>query len=186
VISAPGPSARLEGRSRTVRGTCSGDALSTYRRVSDVVATAAHSAEVLEVAWDQRAEPDLPSVGDRFTADNRSGSLRWTSSAVVVEADPGRRFAFAVGPPDRPTALWTFELTDAAVPGARARTTVTYAVELGSGPSMFDTVRHLTRARYDAVVEQRLDALAASMTGLLAALARESEDDDARGATCRA
>jgi hypothetical protein len=169
-----------------VRGTCSGDALTTYRRVSDVVATAAHSAEVLEVVWDQRADLDLPSVGDRFTARNQFGSLRWTSNATVVGADPGRCFAFAVGPPDRPTAVWSFDLTALNVPGAGARTTVAYTVELGSGPSMFDTIRHLAPVQYDAVVEQRLDALAASMSVVLDALSRQSADDHAADESCRA
>jgi hypothetical protein len=172
VTGAPG---RHEGRSRTVRGTCSGDALRTYRRVSDVVATAAHSAEVLEVEWEQRADPDLPAVGDRFRARNRLGSTRWDSTATVVEADPGRRFAFAVGPVDRPTAVWSYDLSTVDVPGAGTATTVAYTVELGRGPSMFDTLGHLDPAAYDAVVEQRLDALAASMSVLLDALATEPD-----------
>jgi len=169
-----------------VRSTCSGDALSTYRRVSDVVATAAHSAEVLEVVWDQQADLDLPSVGDRFTARNQSGSLRWTSTATVLSAEPGRRFAFAVGPPERPTAVWSFDLSCVDVPGAGARTTVAYTVVLGSGPSMFDTIRHLTPVQCDAVVEQRLDELASSMSVVLEALGRGAADDHAADESSRA
>jgi hypothetical protein len=161
-----------------VRGPCSGDALRTYRLVSDVVATAAHSGEVLGVEWERRADPELPSVGDRFRARNRLGETRWTSTATVVEADPGRRFAFAVGPVDRPTAVWSYDLS--TVPGSGVQTAVAYTVELGRGPSMFDGLGHLGPAAYDAVVEQRLDALAASMSVLLDALATESDRDTAQ------
>jgi hypothetical protein len=50
---------------------------------------------------------------------------------------------------------------------------------------MFDTIRHLPPAQYDAVLEQRLDELAASMSVLLDALGRESADDRA-AESCRA
>jgi len=153
-----------------VRRTWRTDQLTAYRLVSDVVATAAYSAEVLGVVWDERVEEDLPSVGDRFTARNRMGGTRWTSTATVVEAEPGRRFAFAVGPVERPTAVWSFDLSAVDVPGAGTATTVEYTVVLGSGPSMFDTIRHLETDRYDAIVDERLDGLSASMANLLDAL----------------
>ena len=176
---------RHEGRSRAVRRTWRTDPLTAYRLVSDVVATAEHSTELLEVAWDDRGDDDLPAVGDRFRARNRIGSTQWASTATVVDADPGRRFAFAVGPPQRPTAVWSFDLTGADA-GDAQQTTVAYTVVLGSGPSMFDTIRHLEPAAYDAVVEGRLDGFASSMAHLLDALADGEEQRRGRRPAPRA
>jgi len=35
--------------------------------VSDVVATASHCDELLDVHWEQRSDPSLVTVGDRLT-----------------------------------------------------------------------------------------------------------------------
>lgn len=148
-----------------MRRTWAFDPATAYRLISDVVATAEHSNEVLGVRWERQADPVSPSVGDRFSARNRVGRTQWTSTSVVVCAEPGRRFAFAVGDPDRPTAVWSFDLT-----AQEGSTTVEYTVVLGSGPSMFDTVRHLDDEQYDAIVEGRLDGFAASMSAMLDAL----------------
>lgn len=161
---------RHDGRCRTVRRTWTTDPITAYRLVSDVVATAAHSAEVSEIVWDIRVEPDLVSVGDRFAARNRIGDTRWTSTAVVVDAKPGRRFAFAVGSLDRPTAVWSFDLTAVGFPDPETATSIEYTVVLGRGPSMFDTIRHLGAERYDAIVNQRLDGFSVSMANLLDSL----------------
>jgi hypothetical protein len=38
-----------------------------YDLVSDVVATASHCDELLDVHWEQRSDPSLVTVGDRLT-----------------------------------------------------------------------------------------------------------------------
>ncbi|MCK4176458.1 SRPBCC family protein [Aciditerrimonas ferrireducens] len=53
-----------------------------------------------------------PVVGARFQGTNRLPLVRrWTSVATVTDAQPGVRFAFAVGrDPARPNTLWSYDL----------------------------------------------------------------------------
>ena len=176
---------RHDGRHRTVRRVWRTDPRTAYGLVSDVVAAAAHSQEVLDVVWDRRASLDQPSVGDRFTARNSVGAMQWTSTSTVVCAEPGRRFTFAVGAADRPTAVWSFDLFAVAVPGAGTATTVEYTVVLGSGPSMFDTVRHLPADHYDAIVDERLEGFSASMADTLDALGARAASQGDQVTPCR-
>ena len=150
---------------RSVSGVLPVDPATAYRAVSDVVATAAHSEEVLAVRWEPGAEPAAVRPGDRFTADNSFGGMRWSSTSTVTAAEPGRRFAFAVGSPEHPTATWAFDLSPDP-----AGTRVTYSVELGDGPSMMSGVAPAERAD---VVASRMDALADGMRRLLDRLAAE-------------
>ncbi|MBA3523062.1 MAG: SRPBCC family protein [Geodermatophilaceae bacterium] len=149
------------------------DADTAYGVVSDVVATASHSEELLEVGWLARADPARISVADRFQALNKLGETRWTSNATVIVADPGRAFAFVVGDLAHPTATWTFQLS--AV-GERA-TEVTYTVEFGDGPSMLDRASGGDPQRRAQMADRRLDALQAGMGALLARLADQVTAD---------
>ena len=38
-----------------------------------------------------------PAVGARFKGSNKRGVIRWSTTATVVAAEPGREFAFEVG-----------------------------------------------------------------------------------------
>lgn len=143
------------------------DPLRAYELVSDVVATARHSAEVVSLTWDHRAAPPKICIGDRFTAHNAGMGMTWTSTSVVTAAEPGHVFAFAVGGTEHPTATWTFLLLPDESSGG---TLVSYTVELGDGPSMFDAVSGADPARRVVVVERRLDGLATGMRSLLSAL----------------
>jgi hypothetical protein len=153
-----------QGRSVTVVWDVEPDV--AYATVSDVVAGAAHSDEVVDVAWHEGVVRGRPVAGDRFTARNRALGVTWTSTSTVVDAEPGRRFAFVVGSQDTPTAVWSFDLEP--VPGRGTR--VTYAVVLGSGPSMLDTAAGLDPDRYAALVRGRLDHLERAMTATLTAM----------------
>jgi len=54
-----------------------------------------------------------PAPGARFTSSNSSGAKRWTTSGVVVEAEPGAVLSFRVTVGPVKVALWryTFEET---------------------------------------------------------------------------
>lgn len=136
-----------QGRRRTVHRTLPLTAETAFQAVSDVVATAAHSGEIVQLWWERRVDPGTVTVGDRFAAHNRFLGMDWTSTSTVTAADPGRRFAFAVSGTEHPTAIWSFTLT----PVDNDQVEVGYSVELGDGPLMFG-------ARSDSDPERRATA----------------------------
>jgi hypothetical protein len=56
-----------------------------------------------------------PAVGARFQGSNRNGIFYWRTTAVVVAAVPGRRFAFDVSALGVPIARWDWTLAAAPV-----------------------------------------------------------------------
>lgn len=71
-----------------------------------------------------------PVVGARFQGRNQRRERQWESTSTVIEAEPGRSFAWAVGDPTHAAATWRFDLTPEGH-GTRVR----QHVELGPGPS---------------------------------------------------
>ena len=68
-----------------------------YRVVSDVTSIGQRSDECRSAAWlPDGPEPGQP--GARFRGSNRSGVARWSRVCEVVEANPGRTFAFRTVP----------------------------------------------------------------------------------------
>jgi hypothetical protein len=53
-------------------------------------------------------------VGARFVGHNRIGAVRWFTSGRVVDADPGRRFAFSIHFGPIPISLWAYDFTPTA------------------------------------------------------------------------
>lgn len=49
-------------------------------------------------------------VGTRFQGHNRNGWRRWSTTCVVTDADPGRRFAFDVSVAGIPAARWQYDI----------------------------------------------------------------------------
>lgn len=72
-----------------------------------------------------------PALGARFLGRNRHESFgEWANTSSIVEFDQGRVFAWAVGDPDDPAAIWRFQLTPKDS-GTRLR----QWAQLGPGPS---------------------------------------------------
>src|SRR5438270_13263418 len=78
-----------------------------YELVSDVTRMGEWSPETTSCKWLGGATD--PAVGARFRGSNRSGWRRWSTTCTVVEADPGRAFAFEVKVGPFPVAKWTYE-----------------------------------------------------------------------------
>ena len=68
-----------------------------YRVVSDVTSTGQRSEECRSAAW-LPGGPQTAQVGARFRWRNRFRVARWSRVCEVVEADPGRTFAFRTVP----------------------------------------------------------------------------------------
>lgn len=63
-----------------------------YELISDVTGMGEWSPECVRCEWMGRATG--PAVGARLRGHNRRGVLRWSTTAEVVAAEPGREFAF--------------------------------------------------------------------------------------------
>ncbi len=77
--------------------------------VSDIFLMPRLSSELQEVAWLDGVTG--PAAGHRFTGRNAHPAMgEWETVSTVVECDPPRRFAWAVGDPGHPSATWRFTL----------------------------------------------------------------------------
>ena len=63
-----------------------------YAAISDVTRMGEWSEECYACEWHEGF--DGPVVGASFDGHNRNGEHTWTTQSTVIEADPGRAFAF--------------------------------------------------------------------------------------------
>jgi uncharacterized protein YndB with AHSA1/START domain len=99
-----------------------------WELVTDLVLMGQWSPEYQGGEWIDGATG--PVVGARFKGRNKRRERQWESISTVIEAEPGRSFAWAVGDPKHASATWRFDL----IPEDRG-TRVRQHVELGPGPS---------------------------------------------------
>ncbi len=81
--------------------------------VSDVTKIGRYSPETFEGEWLEGATG--PAVGAKFRGHvkrNGKGPTYWTT-CTVLECEPGREFAFGVGPSDKPLNVWRYRLEPA-------------------------------------------------------------------------
>lgn len=102
-----------------VQTTVAAPADRLYAMVSDVTRMGEWSPETAEGVW--RGGATGPEVGARFAGRNRLGWRRWSTSCRVVEADPGRAFAFDVTSGPLRVSRWAYRFE----PAAEGTTTVT-------------------------------------------------------------
>jgi len=86
-----------------------------YALVSDLPRMGEWSPECTRVSWTGGATG--PVAGARFIGHNRAGAIRWFTQGEVLEAEPGRRFAFRIRLGPVPIALWEYKFTPAATGG---------------------------------------------------------------------
>jgi hypothetical protein len=84
-----------------------------YRMISDVTSTGERSTECRKVSWLPGSTE--PIVGARFRGHNRSRLARWSRVCEILEAEPGRVFAFRTVPEPRDpsradSTTWRYEL----------------------------------------------------------------------------
>ncbi|MFD8249031.1 SRPBCC family protein [Nocardia sp. NPDC059691] len=77
--------------------------------VSDIHLMPRLSEELQSVEWLDGATG--PEVGARFIGRNAHEAMgNWETTSTVVEFEPERRFAWAVGDPGYPSSIWRFTL----------------------------------------------------------------------------
>jgi hypothetical protein len=83
-----------------------------WRVVTDIQLPARFSDEFQGAEW--LAGTDGPALGARFVGRNVHEAMGgWETTSTIVEFDPPRRFGWAVGDPDEPSAVWRFVLVPA-------------------------------------------------------------------------
>ncbi|MBA2326305.1 MAG: SRPBCC family protein [Actinobacteria bacterium] len=77
-----------------------------YALISDVTRYPEWSPEQVKTEWVGDAKG--PAVGAKFKGHNKLGILRWSRSATVKAADPGKEFTF-----ETPETRWSYKLSPA-------------------------------------------------------------------------
>jgi uncharacterized protein YndB with AHSA1/START domain len=79
-----------------------------YAAISDVTRMGEWSEECFACEWHEGCEG--PVVGATFDGHNRQGENEWTTQGKVVEADPGRAFAFECSMFDYHFSTWGYRI----------------------------------------------------------------------------
>jgi uncharacterized protein YndB with AHSA1/START domain len=79
-----------------------------YAAISDVTRMGEWSEECYACAWGDGV--DGPAVGAIFDGHNRHGEHEWTTQGKVIEADPGRAFAFECSMYDFHFSTWGYRI----------------------------------------------------------------------------
>jgi uncharacterized protein YndB with AHSA1/START domain len=137
--------------------------------VSDIETMPGASPELQAVEWlDGRREAEL---GARFRGYNRHDALgQWSTESVIVEYDPPRVFAWAVGDPAAPMATWRFSLEP-----HQGGTLLRQWVQLGPGRSGLSVAIERMPDKEQKIVFVRLREFETNMGATLAAIKQLAE-----------
>jgi len=117
-----------------------------------------------------------PAVGTRLRARNRHPAAgEWETVSVVVECEAPRRFAWAVGDPEIPAAVWSFDLEPDGA-GTRLR----QRGAMGPGPSGTTAVIEQMPDKEERIITRRLQEWEAGMSAVLAGIKDAAEGADGR------
>ncbi|MDI5971027.1 SRPBCC family protein [Streptomyces sp. SL13] len=138
---------------------------SVYAVVSDVTRTGEWSPICQKCWWD---DADERGAGAWFTGRNVIPERTWETRSQVETAEPGREFAWRVGPAEEPVARWGYLLEP--IEGG-TRLTETWKLLPGSTP--FFTGRYGDDA--DDVIAERAEMARTGIAETLAAIKRITE-----------
>jgi uncharacterized protein YndB with AHSA1/START domain len=79
-----------------------------YAAISDVTRMGEWSEECHSCQWHEGV--DGPAVGATFDGHNRNGEHEWTTQGKVIEAEPGRAFAFECSMMDFHFSTWGYRI----------------------------------------------------------------------------
>lgn len=87
-----------------------------YAAISDVTRMGEWSEECHACEWHDGF--NRPVIGATFDGHNRNGDKEWTTQGTVIEADPGRAFAFECSMRDYHYSTWGYRI-EPTVTGCR-------------------------------------------------------------------
>ncbi len=79
-----------------------------YDLLTDISRISELSPECYRAEWEDGATG--PVVGAAMRGYNRNGKMEWDARAIVVEAEPGRRWALKVPSDDGRSTVWRYEI----------------------------------------------------------------------------
>jgi uncharacterized protein YndB with AHSA1/START domain len=121
-----------------------------WRLVIDINLPARFSTEFTGAEWLAGGSAALGAMFEGHNRHDAAGS--WTTTSTVVDFEPGRTFAWAVGDVDDPSATWRFDLE----PDGGA-TIVRFSAHLGPGPSGLTAALEAMPDKEERIIERRLD-----------------------------
>ena len=141
-----------------------------YELIADVTRMPEFSPEVTKCSWAGGATG--PAVGARFLGRSRHEALgEWSTTSSVVEFEPERVFAWAVGDdPGNPGAIWRFRLEPAS-----GGTELSQWVQLGPGRSGLSLAIDQMPDKEQKIVFVRLREFERNMTATLAQIKARAE-----------
>ena len=136
--------------------------------VTDVAVPAEFSSEFQGGEWID----DGPALGAKFRGRNAlEGVGEWETTSVIVECDPGRVFAWAVGDPDNASATWRFSFE----PKGNG-TRLTYFTQLGPGPSGLTAAIERIPDKEERIIDRRCEQHRANMTATIEGIKKLAEN----------
>ncbi len=140
--------------------------------VSDIQLPARFSSEFLGADWIDGA--NAPGAGARFVGRNRHSAIgEWETTSTICDYEPGRRFGWAVGDPDRPSAIWRFTLEPDG-----AGTRLTQWMQMGPARSGINRAIDAMPDKESKILHRRLSEHRANMEATLAGIKRLLEGED--------
>jgi hypothetical protein len=137
--------------------------------VTEIMTPARCGTELQEASWvdaDRQAR-----LGARFTGRNfHPGRGEWTTTSTIVDFVPERRFGWAVGDPDQPSALWRLELAPEG-DGTRLR----FWAQIGPGPSGLTPLIEKMPEKEEKIIARRLEEWHTNMTATVTGIKRMAE-----------
>ncbi|WP_027931168.1 SRPBCC family protein [Amycolatopsis thermoflava] len=137
--------------------------------VSDIGLMPAMSDELQSVEWVDGATG--PAVGARFVGRSKHEALgEWATTSEIVEFEPGRVFAWAVGDPAEPSATWRFR-----VEPRDGGTELSQWMRLGPGRSGLSLAIDRMPEKEQKIVFVRMREFERNMTATLECLRKRAE-----------
>lgn len=144
-----------DGPGTVVEITVAADVDRVWALVTDIDMPARFSEEFLGAEW----LTDGPALGARFVGRNQHPAIgEWQTESTVVEHEPPRTFAWAVGGAEDPGATWRYVLE-----GDDRETSLRFEVTLGPGLSGTTMAIASMPDKEDRIIHRRISELNANM-----------------------
>jgi len=136
-----------------------------WELVTDINLPARFSSEFTGAEWVGGAHGAV--LGACFEGHNHHDAIgTWTTTSTVVECEPGRTFAWAVGDAGKPSATWRFDLA----PDGDG-TQVTFVARIGPGTSGLTPAIEAMPDKEERIIERRLAEFRRNMEATLGGIA---------------
>ncbi|MDQ3470119.1 MAG: SRPBCC family protein [Actinomycetota bacterium] len=141
-----------------------------FALVADISLPARFSRELVGAEWLDGATG--PALGARFVGRNEHPRVgAWETTSTIVELEPDRRLAWAVGDTANPGTTWRFTLEP-----IEGGTRLTQWMQIGPGPSGINSVIAAMPDKESRIIHRRLAEHRASMEANLAGIKTLAEE----------